>query len=132
MLKIQAIKLLGGAMPDAAVAMGISYQAVNKWPDLLPDRIADRVLGTCVRRGIPIPAEFTDKRHLAGAAVQADAPLTADPALNAELAKAERAGLVVLPKKQPTWDGVERRVAQLPRRAADLHSSDIATAGQGA
>lgn len=60
MLKIQAFDLLGGSARAAANEMGVSYQAVNKWPDQLPDRIADRVLGVCVRRGIPVPAEFID------------------------------------------------------------------------
>lgn len=43
--------------------------------------------------------------------IEADAPLTADPALAAELAKAEQAGLVLLPKKTAPWDGLERRAA---------------------
>lgn len=43
MLKSQAIELLGGTVTAAADAIGISYQAVVKWPDVLPDRIADRV-----------------------------------------------------------------------------------------
>ena len=43
MLKTQAIELLGGTIPAAADAIGVSYQAVDKWPDELPPRIADRV-----------------------------------------------------------------------------------------
>ena len=43
MLKSQAIELLGGTVTSAADAIGISYQAVVKWPDELPGRIADRV-----------------------------------------------------------------------------------------
>lgn len=43
MLKSQAIELLGGTVTSAADAIGISYQAVVKWPDELPSRIADRV-----------------------------------------------------------------------------------------
>ena len=43
MLKSEAIKLLGGTVPAAAAAVGVSYQAVDKWPDPLPRRIADRV-----------------------------------------------------------------------------------------
>jgi len=42
MEKTTAIELLGG-MAAAAKAIGISYQAVNKWPEVLPKRIADRV-----------------------------------------------------------------------------------------
>lgn len=41
--KAKAIELLGGSPASAAAAIGISYQAVDKWPDQLPARIADRV-----------------------------------------------------------------------------------------
>lgn len=43
MLKTKAIELLGGTTSAAAKAIGVSYQAVDKWPDVLPDRIVDRV-----------------------------------------------------------------------------------------
>ena len=43
MNKQDAIKLLGGTTSAAAKAVGISYQAVRKWPDTLPPRIVDRV-----------------------------------------------------------------------------------------
>jgi len=49
MLKTEAIKLLGGTIPAAADAIGITYQAVSKWPDELPDRIADRVYAALAR-----------------------------------------------------------------------------------
>ena len=49
MKKTQAIELLGGTIRAAAEAMGITYQAVDKWPDVLPLRIADRVLGAHTR-----------------------------------------------------------------------------------
>ena len=56
MLKQQAIELLGkGHVGVAAEALGISYQAVSKWPEVLPVRIADRVLGCCIRKGIEVP-----------------------------------------------------------------------------
>lgn len=58
MLKSQAIELLGPDLSSAAEAVGISYQAVKKWPELLPPRISDRVLGVCVRNGIEVPAHF--------------------------------------------------------------------------
>lgn len=58
MLKSQAIELLGPDLSSAAEAVGISYQAVKKWPELLPPRISDRVLGVCVRKGIQVPAHF--------------------------------------------------------------------------
>lgn len=50
MHKSKAIELLGGSIATAAEAIGISYQAVNQWPDELPDRIADRVLAVIARK----------------------------------------------------------------------------------
>jgi len=50
MLKTKAIELLGGAISTAAKEIGISYQAVEKWPDVLPDRIADRVIAAIARK----------------------------------------------------------------------------------
>jgi hypothetical protein len=49
MKKSEAIDLLGGSVRDAASALEVSYQAVDKWPDELPRRIADRVLGAWTR-----------------------------------------------------------------------------------
>lgn len=60
MMKSEAIDLLGGELSAAADAMDISYQAVSKWPDVLPRRISDRVLGACTRRGIDIPLQFLE------------------------------------------------------------------------
>lgn len=59
MLKTQAIELLGGSTASAAAAIGISYQAVDKWPERLTPRLADRVLAACIRCGIAIPPELT-------------------------------------------------------------------------
>lgn len=53
MLKAKAIELLGGTVTAAAEAIGISYQAVDKWPDELPERIADRVLAVQARKHLP-------------------------------------------------------------------------------
>jgi len=53
MLKSKAIELLGGTTAAAADAVGISYQAVDKWPDVLPPRIADRVLAALARKRFP-------------------------------------------------------------------------------
>lgn len=50
MQKSKAIELLGGTVAAAASAIGVSYQAVDKWPDILPDRISDRVLAVQARR----------------------------------------------------------------------------------
>lgn len=40
-------------MSAAAAAIGVTYQAVDKWPDELPDRIADRVLAVLARKHLP-------------------------------------------------------------------------------
>ena len=83
MLKSEAVELLGGDMSAAAEAAGISYQAVKKWPDELPPRIADRVLGVCVRKGIHVPARFletnqsTAPAHKARVAINSEAKETA-------------------------------------------------------
>lgn len=61
MLKTEAIALLGGSVPAAASAVGVTYQAVDKWPDELPQRIADRVQAALWRiaNGIPHPGSDT-------------------------------------------------------------------------
>lgn len=43
MHKSEAIELLDGSVSAAADAIGVSYQAIGKWPEELPARIADRV-----------------------------------------------------------------------------------------
>lgn len=53
MLKAKAIELLGGSVTAAAEAIGISYQAVDKWPPKLPPRIEDRVIAAIARRRLP-------------------------------------------------------------------------------
>lgn len=49
MRKSDAIKLLGGSIAATADKVGASYQAVSKWPDDLPPRIADRVQAALYR-----------------------------------------------------------------------------------
>lgn len=51
--KSKAIELLGGTTAAAAEAVGVTYQAVDKWPDILPPRIADRVLAAIARKHLP-------------------------------------------------------------------------------
>lgn len=58
MLKSKAIELLGGTIASAAEAIGISYQAVDKWPDVLPPRVADRVIAAIVKAGRKVPREL--------------------------------------------------------------------------
>jgi hypothetical protein len=53
MKKSKAIELLGGSKSAAAAAIGISYQAVDKWPEDLTERIADRVYAVIARRAFP-------------------------------------------------------------------------------
>lgn len=53
MLKSKAIELLGGSVSAAADAIGITYQAVEKWPDVLKPRIADRVVAAIARKHLP-------------------------------------------------------------------------------
>lgn len=61
MTKQQAIDLLGGSATAAAAELGVTRQAVEKWPDVLPLRIADRVRGAWARKQVPnlIPATDT-------------------------------------------------------------------------
>ncbi len=47
--KTQAIELLGGSKTRAAKAIGCTVQAVSKWPEVLSDRIADRVIAAQMR-----------------------------------------------------------------------------------
>ena len=71
MRKTQAIDLLGGTVTAAAGGMGITYQAGNQWPDVLPNRIADRVLGACLRLGVEVPSEFIKPKQRQAQSVQA-------------------------------------------------------------
>jgi hypothetical protein len=58
MRKFTAIQLLGGSAPAAAKTLGVSTQAVHKWPDPLPLRISDRVLGAYSRIHLPDVAQL--------------------------------------------------------------------------
>ena len=49
MRKEYAIKLLGGSTASAAEALGITYQAVSKWPENLSSAISDRVIAAVAR-----------------------------------------------------------------------------------
>lgn len=49
MRKEYAIKLLGGSTASAAESLGITYQAVSKWPEVLSSAISDRVVAAVAR-----------------------------------------------------------------------------------
>ena len=78
MFKTEAIELLGGSAVSAADLMGVTYQAVNKWPHQLPLRISDRVLGVCVRRGLEIPPRFIERQPVPAPANQAQAAINSE------------------------------------------------------
>lgn len=59
MTKQQAIDLLGGSIVSAADELGVTRQAVEKWPDVLPLRIADRVRGAWARKHVSVIAADT-------------------------------------------------------------------------
>jgi hypothetical protein len=67
MLKSKAIELLGGSVASAAKAIGVSYQAVDKWPDELSPRIADRVLAALARQEAPTLMRVAEKKAAAQA-----------------------------------------------------------------
>ena len=50
MTKKQALKHLGGTVQLAALAIGISDKAIYKWPDVLTDKLRDRVEAAMARR----------------------------------------------------------------------------------
>lgn len=53
MRKTKAIELLGGSIGSAADEIGVCYQAIAKWPDILPPRLSDRVQAAIARRHLP-------------------------------------------------------------------------------
>jgi len=65
MHKSKAIELLGGTTASAAAAIGISYQAVDKWPELLPQRLVDRVIAALVKQKRHVPKELLALPELA-------------------------------------------------------------------
>ena len=58
MRKTYAIELLGGSVAAAAETLGVTYQAVAKWPDDLTDRIVGNVVMTLIRRGRKVHKDF--------------------------------------------------------------------------
>lgn len=49
-----AIELLGGSAVRAAALLQVTPSAVSQWPEKLPRRLADRVLGAAVRHGVDV------------------------------------------------------------------------------
>lgn len=62
MKKAEAIEQLGGSVASAAKAIGVSYQAVNQWPDELPRRIVDRVQAALWRMQLHAVSKAKTKR----------------------------------------------------------------------
>jgi hypothetical protein len=50
MLKTQAMSMLGGTLTSTAKAIGITKQAVCKWPEILTPVLEDRVIAALVRQ----------------------------------------------------------------------------------
>ena len=62
--KFEAIEVLGGTVSATAQAMRITYQAVDKWPEVLSDKVGDRVLAAWTRKHIKnIPKPFRRPRE---------------------------------------------------------------------
>lgn len=57
--KAAAIEFFSGR-PALAVAVGVTPQAISDWPDVLPRRIADRVIAAAIRAGRDVPAEWIE------------------------------------------------------------------------
>lgn len=54
MTKSQAREVFG-SFADVARALNVSRSYVSRWPEDLPENIADRIRGAAVRLGKPIP-----------------------------------------------------------------------------
>lgn len=78
--KLTALRFLGGTVTEAARRLGVSYQAVDKWPDELPPRIADRVVAAVARQHLPaemlaeLKAGVGDRAPDPAAALQSNIP----------------------------------------------------------
>jgi len=51
MKKDQALELFDGTVARLAEAIGITSQSVSGWPDVLSDKLSDRVIAAAVRCG---------------------------------------------------------------------------------
>lgn len=50
-----------GTYEDVGNIVGVTESAVKQWPDPLPQRIADRVIGAAVRNGKQIPPNWLEE-----------------------------------------------------------------------
>lgn len=57
MTKNQLLDSFKGSLREAAAFIGLTRQAIDKWPDdgPLPDAVADRIVGCFKRKGRRIP-----------------------------------------------------------------------------
>jgi hypothetical protein len=94
MQKSEAIKLLGGSIAAAAEAIGITYQAVDKWPDELPSRIADRVHAALWRQ-----AQEAGAKRLHAEVEPSEAPSAYAPAQDETVKRLQKA---TSPKRRAT------------------------------
>lgn len=53
MTKTEAIRLLGGTVAAASVRIGVTPQALHKWPDELTAKLEDRVVAALAREYAP-------------------------------------------------------------------------------
>jgi len=84
MNKSDAIQILGGSISTAAKTVGTSYQAVSKWPDVLPRRIEDRVIAAIARKWLPPEAFRPALDFSASAPPPRENPNTYRPAVGAD------------------------------------------------
>lgn len=66
MKKSRALELLGGTPAAAARSLGVSHAAISQWPDELPARIAERVLGVVAKTRYPELARELAEPEAAG------------------------------------------------------------------
>jgi len=78
----------------AAMEIGISYQAVSKWPDDLPARICDRVIAAVARKRMP---------EIIGSDGMASAPasIATDPVVEFTKGPSDRVGEVARERSRP-------------------------------
>lgn len=59
MNKAEAIQHFG-SISALAVAVGVTHQAISRWPDPLPPRIADRVIAAALRKNGQVPPQWIE------------------------------------------------------------------------